>query len=283
MLQNTFCHIPGIGLKTERKLWSHGILSWHEARAHGDLFLAPRQAAALQEALPESAARLAAGDPAHFSQGLASREHWRLYPEFRDTIAYLDIETTGLGNPGDVITTIALYDGSTTRCYVNGRNLDAFGPDIARYRLIVTYNGKCFDVPFIRGYLGLAMPHAHIDLRYVLASLGYRGGLKGCEQQLGIDRQGLADVDGFFAVLLWHDYVQRGNARALETLLAYNVLDVVNLETLMVLAYNAKIARTPFADSHRLPVPARPPNPFREDRETIDRLKRQYVWGQFRW
>jgi uncharacterized protein YprB with RNaseH-like and TPR domain len=228
-------------------------------------------------------ARLAAGDPAFFCHVLASREHWRLYPEFRDSIAYLDIETTGLGDPDDVITTIVLYDGSEIRWYVNGRNLNDFCRDIARYRLVVTYNGKCFDLPFIFRYLGLRMPHAHIDLRYVLASLGYGGGLKGCEQQLGIDRQGLADVDGFFAVLLWRDYVKRRNARALETLLAYNVLDVVNLETLMVLAYNQKIAGTPFADSHRLPVPDRPPNPFREDRETIDRLRRQAEWVRPRW
>lgn len=45
------------------------------------------------------------------------------------------------------------------------------------------------------------MPHAHIDLRYVLASLGYRGGLKGCERQLGLDRQELQDVDGFFSLI----------------------------------------------------------------------------------
>ena len=28
MLQHTFCHIPGIGMKTERKLWEAGITSW---------------------------------------------------------------------------------------------------------------------------------------------------------------------------------------------------------------------------------------------------------------
>ena len=28
MLTNTFCHIPGIGPKTEEKLWNAGIHNW---------------------------------------------------------------------------------------------------------------------------------------------------------------------------------------------------------------------------------------------------------------
>ena len=31
-------------------------------------------------------------------------------------------------------------------------------------------------------------------------SLGFKGGLKGCERQLGLDRGNLKDIDGFFAV-----------------------------------------------------------------------------------
>ncbi len=30
MLHQTFCHIPGIGMKTERKLWEAGITSWEQ-------------------------------------------------------------------------------------------------------------------------------------------------------------------------------------------------------------------------------------------------------------
>ena len=66
----------------------------------------------------------------------------------------------------------------------------------------MTYNGKSFDIPFIESHFGAKLTHAHIDLRYILASLGYRGGLKGCEKQLGIDRGDLKNVDGYFAVLL---------------------------------------------------------------------------------
>ena len=144
----------------------------------------------------------------------------------------------------------------------------------------MTYNGKSFDVPFIRNDLGISIEHAHIDLRYVLGSLGYRGGLKACEKKLGIDRGNLVDVDGYFAVLLWRDYRRGGNRRALDTLLAYNVLDVVNLETLMIIAYNHKLRGTPLEGSHSLPAPVQPENPFRADLETIYRLKLSY---RYRW
>ena len=73
----------------------------------------------------------------------------------------------------------------------------------AAYRLLVTYNGKTFDAPFVRRCLGAPLDQPHIDLRYVLGSLGYRGGLKGCERQLGIPRQGLEDVDGAFSCRGW--------------------------------------------------------------------------------
>jgi uncharacterized protein YprB with RNaseH-like and TPR domain len=171
-----------------------------------------------------------------------------------------------------------MYYGHRIRHYVHGDNLADFKREIGNYRLLVTYNGKTFDLPFIRQSLGLPMDQAHIDLRYVLAGLGYRGGLKQCERQLGLDRGELADVDGFFAVLLWQDYKERGNRRALDTLLAYNTLDVLNLARLMTLGYNLKVKATPFGLSHQLPPPAIPANPFTADVPTIERLQRNCGW-----
>ena len=122
------------------------------------------------------------------------------------------------------------------------------------------------------------MPHAHIDLRFLLHSLGYKGGLKGCEKMLGLDRAELAGVDGFFAVLLWNDYLERGDRRSLETLLAYNVLDAVNLERLMVVAYNLKVKDTPFYLANHLEIPPDVANPFKPHMGTVKRLKDEVQW-----
>jgi uncharacterized protein len=279
MISNTFCHIPGIGIRTEQRWWDLGIHSW----GHFDAFVGKRlrlgreRIRTINHYLDQSLVSLQRNQPHFFADLLPADQHWRLFREFRSGVAYLDIETTGMGAPEDYITTIALYDGKTIRWYVQGQNLEQFEEDIRDYRLIVTYNGKCFDVPFIRNILGVTMDQAHIDLRYVLASQGYRGGLKGCERQLGIDREELDGVDGFFAVLLWNEYRRNRNPKALETLLAYNILDVVNLETLMVQSYNLKLAQTPFAPTQKLPLPSSPTGPFTPDRATIEAIRAR--WG----
>ena len=178
---------------------------------------------------------MSGNNPNYFGERLPSNQSWRIFPEFRESIAYLDIETTGLDALSNQITTIALYDGKSIFTYVQGQNLDEFTKDIQKYKVIVTYNGKCFDVPFIESNLGIQLNQVHIDLRYLLKSLGYTGGLKGCEKKAGIDRRELEGIDGYFTVLLWNDYQRKKNSKLLETLLAYNIQDVVNLETLMFL------------------------------------------------
>jgi uncharacterized protein len=284
MLKNTFCHIPGVGMRTEQQWWDLGVHSWEDfdESRRANLPMGRQRIRRISRYLEQSCARLEANDPGFFANLLPSDQSWRLFQDFRGDLAYLDIETTGMGTPEDYITTIALYDGKTIFWYVQGENLEQFEDDIRKYRLIVTYNGKCFDVPFIRNTLRVRMDHAHIDLRYVLASQGYRGGLKGCERQLGIDREDLDGVDGFFAVLLWDEFRRNHNRKALETLLAYNILDVVNLETLMVLSYNMKVAHTPFAQTHRLPLPSPPPGPFVPDRATIETIQAR-IHAMSRW
>ena len=229
--------------------------------------------------LRESKSQMAALNPNYFAERIPSSYHWRFFPEFRDVTVYLDIETTGLSRYEETITTIALYDGKSILYYVKDRNLDDFPEDIKRYKVIVTYNGKSFDVPFIERTFGIALNQAHIDLRYVLAGLGYKGGLKSCENQLGFSRGELTDIDGFFAVLLWGDYLN-GNEKALETLLAYNIQDVLSLENLMVIAYNLKIKDTPFY-RNLLPEPDLPDSPFRADMETVNRIRSRQIYFGF--
>ena len=273
MLTNSFIHIQGIGEITEKRLWEHGLQSWDAHLPDDRIPISAARQSILKDSLAESRFYLGQNDPTFFAGRLPSNQVWRLFPEFRASTVYLDIETTGLERPYAAITTIGLYDGQTIKTYVAGQNLDDFVTDIQNYKVIVSYNGRCFDIPFIEDFFSIKLHQAHIDLRYVLSSLGYKGGLKGCERQLGLDRGDLSGVDGFFAVLLWHDYRRNGNDRALETLLAYNVQDTVTLATLMQIAYNLKIEQTPFRELRRLPQTNLPQNPFTADRQTIDRIK----------
>jgi len=275
MLSHTFCHIQTIGPRTEERLWRSGILTWDDLEAAEPRLLPPTARPLIANRVATARHHLRAGKAAYFADSLPAKQIWRIFPHFRAATAYLDIETTGLGDYRDHITTIALYDGSTIRHYVHGVNLDDFVAALENYTVLVTYNGKCFDIPFIERSFGIRVPQAHIDLRYLLAGLGLKGGLKGCEKQLGLDRGDLEGVDGYFAVLLWHEYRATGNRRALETLLAYNIQDVVSLEILMVEAYNRNLAATPFAASHRLPPPRPPALPFAPDPALVRRLRQR--------
>lgn len=277
MLRNTFLHLPGIGPKTERAFWAAGIMDWDAFGGEAPLNLPASRRRAINDALAESEDQLSRRNAAFFASRLPAGEQWRLFAAFQDRAAYLDIETTGL-DAGATISTVAVYDGQQTFTYINGNNLDAFIDDIRRYRLLVTYNGKCFDVPVLERHFGRRLSHAHIDLRYVLAGLGFKGGLKRCEADLGMDRGDLEDIDGLFAVVLWKAFRRNGDQRALETLLAYNSQDAINLEALMVEAFNRKIGQTPFARRLRLPATHPSRNPFDAHRRTIDRYRREVAF-----
>ena len=277
MIRHTFLHIPGIGPKTEQNFWAAGVLDWDAFDGDVPLKLSAAKRDAIADALAESRRQLAQGNPAFFARRLPAGQQWRLFDPFRGQAAYLDIETTGL-EADCTISTIAVYDGETTATYVNGRNLDDFLGDIDQYRMLITYNGKCFDVPVIERHFGRTLNHAHIDLRYVLAGLGFKGGLKRCEAQLGMNRGDLEDIDGLFAVVLWKAYLRNRDAQALETLLAYNLQDAINLESLMIRAYNLKIGQTPFGGQPELTLPQPPPNPFAAHRRTIARYRHEVAF-----
>ena len=262
VLTNTFCHISNIGLKKEIDLWRQGIFTWNDYRKHY-----PKA-----DCLDESEKHLTNKNPVFFANALDSDQYWRLVPEFRDSVAYIDIETTGLSKDYNEITTIALYNGKEVRTYVNGQNLNKFKTDIQQYKMIVTYNGKTFDVPFIEKYFGMRLEHVHIDLRYLLKNLGLTGGLKMIEYKLGIDRGDLRSVDGFFAVTLWREYQRNKNANALETLLAYNCVDVVNLEFLLLHVFNKNLEATPFSHQKLLQSSVEVKIPFQADKKLIERL-----------
>lgn len=234
MLASTFVHVPGIGYVTERRIWEMGALTWPQfLDLHPGLDLSEGKKALLIPLVEESVARLEARDHAFFARILSSRDHWRAVSEFRDELAYLDIETTGCGWD-DQITVIGLYDGFDMRAFVRGVNLDEFPAAVLRFKMLATFFGSGFDLPFIRRtFHDLSLDQLHVDLCFLMRRLGLSGGLKRVEGALGIRRRPETDgLDGFDAVRLWNEY-RRGSGEALELLLLYNREDVMNMEALL--------------------------------------------------
>jgi uncharacterized protein len=243
MLTQTFIHAPGIGPLTERKLWSSGFESWETCLIAPDrLPLGAGARTALLQTIHASRDALASGDSSYFARALPSREHWRAWKAFPRT-AFLDIETDGT----DRVTVIGVYDGVRVRQYVRGDNLDLFPEEIEGFDLLVTFFGSGFDLPVLRrAFPGAPLDGLHCDLCHTLRRLGYRGGLKTIEQQLGIERSSSTKgLGGWDAVRLWGEYLA-GSEGSLATLLAYNAEDIVNLEPLLEFSFEglANLARS---------------------------------------
>lgn len=274
MLKHTFVHLPGLGPTTERRLWAAGILTWDDFLEAEKPPLASVKVPMWRDELQTSKERLAAGDADWFGERLAPAEAWRLFFEFRDHLACVDIETDG--TPQNEVTAVSLYDGqNTVRTYAHGQNLHDFTTDILESKVLVTFNGRCFDAPVLRSHLRAVLPKAHIDLRNVLTGIGVKGGLKKCEERYGVDRGDLTGADGYFAVILWREYTRSGDPALLETLLAYNAADVLALPVLLAHAINELLETTPFADRYALPIPRPGDNPHAPD----PRVLRKLAWA----
>ncbi len=205
----------------------------------GDLRLSRPQRDVLDETVDESVEALAGRHVDYFSRRLPKREHWRGLSDFGEGAAFLDIETDG-GYGRDAVTVVGLYDGFDFSAYVKGENLERFVRDCGKYDAFVTFFGGGFDIPtLIRRFPSLAPIFAsrlHIDLCPLLRRIGFRGGLKRIEQEVGIRRIPETEgLDGYDAVRLWacHQAGGRGAEEARELLIAYNREDVVNLKSLL--------------------------------------------------
>jgi uncharacterized protein YprB with RNaseH-like and TPR domain len=236
VLERTFIHIPGIGPKTEQRLWQQNILTWSHYLDTKKALLSPDRDAFVRRNLETSLENR--NNIQFFRERLSPGELWRIFGAFKQRAVYLDIETSGLYRGVDEITVIGIYDGEQVMTYIQGINLDAFEMAISRYDLMITFNGSQFDLPFIRQqFPNISLPLAHIDLRFFLKKLGYSGGLKAIEKDCNLFRSSDIDgMDGFDAVVLWRAY-QAGDRSALERLIQYNTADIIHLKPLMERGY----------------------------------------------
>ncbi|MEN6307278.1 MAG: ribonuclease H-like domain-containing protein [Anaerohalosphaeraceae bacterium] len=152
--------------------------------------------------------------------------------------AYLDIETTGCSRTHHALTVIGVAvekEDIITPFQLVGPQISdlALSDILVDVNILYTYNGRRFDLPFIKHSLGLDLERQfkHRDLMYDCWRHKLKGGLKAVEVKLGIARQSKG-IDGWMAVKLWWDYINNNDLSALQTLLIYNREDVVNLQTL---------------------------------------------------
>jgi len=108
---------------------------------------------------------------------------------------------------------------------------------VGTHKVMVTYNGKSFDLPFLTGRsayygIGLKLPSVHFDLLH-FCRRAWRDELEGCSLRsieqtiLGISRE--TDLPGELVPEFYYEYLRTGNAGFLKPIVDHNRQDVISL------------------------------------------------------
>lgn len=233
MLSRTFQHLKGFSPKKEQALWRSGIASWEDFELSR-----PKQLPLfkfideLNDSLFYSSRKaLEKEDTDFFAKLLPNQEYYRIALTFPEKTLFLDIETTGLSKYYDTITLVGWSLGSEYGVFIKGNIDKALRTVMSKARIIITFNGSLFDLPFLRKkFPDLFIPTCHIDLRFLAKRVGLSGGQKEIENLLGIKRpENVSNVEGETAALLWYKY-RWGNTSALKQLISYNHADIEGMK-----------------------------------------------------
>ncbi len=227
MIEHSFIFLPGIGKKTEERLWDTGIKTWGDFLKSKIKLISQKRKYYYDRQLEQAKTALAK-DPSYFARILMQSEMWRLYPHFKDNCCFLDIE---IESSGEIIL-ITFFDKFESKTLVKNMHLSRENIEhiLQKYDLIITYNGSVFDLPKIRRQFNLILDKPHIDLKPLCQRLGLKGGLKMIEAQLGIKRPPHLYGSPIDA---WKAFRASGDKEYLDLLVQYNEEDAVNLYQLM--------------------------------------------------
>lgn len=225
-----------ISTELERSIWSQDIKSWDDfLNASKIKGISSARKLYYDRRLKEARKELYSFNSSYFIGLLPKPEMWRLYDFFMEDAVFLDIETTGFDKNADIIM-IGLYDGISTkilfRHHLHDANLDYLKEELSRYKLLVTFNGSSFDVPFIKKrYPDLLPEMPHFDVRSIAKKAGLPGGLKEIEKSIGIRREPVIEkFNGGDVSALWRMYKATGDEYYLDLLIKYNEDDMINLK-----------------------------------------------------
>lgn len=217
----------GVSAQAEKALWRRGILTWTDFRLRGCHLFSPQRTQRLLAAIENAERQLANSKLREILRSAHPVWLLRLAPLLISRAAFLDIETTGLAAADPPVTAVLLRQG-TLHFFVAGINFNRLPARLRRVRLLVTFYGRCFDLPRLKRYYKLRYRGVHLDLGLVARSCGFKGGLKNTLRQLGFSWPADLPQSGCDAPKLWQAYCQ-GDVGALKRLLLYNAYDVIAL------------------------------------------------------
>ena len=167
-----------------------------------------------------------------------------LVPAKPEDVIYVDIEATGLtaGTPLFLIGVLGYWNGDLRVQQLLARDyteepalLSYFANMLARSDVVVSFNGKTYDLPYIRDrsmFMGIPfqMKKTHIDMLHV-GRRRWRKRLPNCKlqtlEQYICQRVRRGAIPGADIPDAYHRFVQSGNAVQMRDILHHNALDLL--------------------------------------------------------
>lgn len=208
----------------------------------------PRQADGSYEQLAEALRHTLARRQSGLCQAL--RSAGVRAPAVGQRLLFVDLETTGLGSTPLFLVGTMTWDGQSlavdqylARDYTEeAAVISLFAQRAADSDVLVSFNGKAFDLPYLRiraaaTRVPLSADLPHLDLLHE-SRRAWRAALPDCRLQtleqylLGRRREG--DIPGRLIPEAYHVFVRTGNAATLAVIVRHNLLDLLTMAELMV-------------------------------------------------
>ena len=171
----------------------------------------------------------------------------------RENFKFMDIETLGLSNVPIILIGIAEIKKDKIvssqyflrEIYEEGAVIEAYLSHLDEDSVHVTFNGKSFDVPFIKNRcrynrIDVDLDLPHLDLMYFAKNL-WKEKLPNCQLQtiekelFGIEREG--DVPGQFIPDYYNTYLNERNIGPIVPIIEHNRQDIVSLASFLEKMY----------------------------------------------
>ncbi len=192
-----------------------------------------------------------------FERGAIGVDLETLHPNVRQfcevdhrKLLYLDIETCGLSAAPVFLVGVQYLKGNRmileqllARDYSEEKPvLEYFWGKLADYDAVTTFNGKSFDIPFLKDravYHGVphAAPGFHLDLLHE-ARRRYKGQFPNCKLQTlearVCRRVRHGDIPGELIPKAYHDFVRTKDIQIIQDIIHHNALDIVTMSEVLL-------------------------------------------------
>ena len=244
LTDQSLCQLDGLSPNAEVALRNQGIWTARQLAFQADNLFSPLHAARIKESFLRFELFRKLGLVDALVKSFPCGHRVRVLADYLQQAMFLDIESTGTMLNKSHITCISIYRNGVFSSFVRGNNLPDFLQEWAATKLVVTFNGKRFDIPMLLREFRFTTIPAHIDLMEEASHFGYKGGLKSIEKQIGFQRKENVGEDGQTAVYLWHNYKNDNSLDVLDKLLLYNREDVRSLTFLWRIILKCSLENT---------------------------------------